>query len=177
MRRLGTVSGSFTRLEGSRLTRTGPYGLTTRSRPYKRLHSGLFGRSFIRGIRRRNIRLTEGVSVTFASGAYRSSRAVLEIATSIAYHLIPGRIIPCGLCEDKSEIVGRTRPPMAASLTGDDKEKRVTETDRVRKLEVELCHLRIVFVTLCVTVGAFMSLIVPMYLLRANTCGPDSRMH
>ena len=66
---------------------------------------------------------------------------------------------------------------MAASLTGDDKEKRVTETDRVRKLEVELCHLRIVFVTLCVTVGAFMSLIVPMYLLRANTCGPDSRMH
>ena len=66
---------------------------------------------------------------------------------------------------------------MAASLTGDNKEKRVTDADRVRKLEIELCHLRIVFVTLCVTVGAFMSLIGPMYLSRANTCGPNSRMH
>ena len=44
---------------------------------------------------------------------------------------------------------------MAASLTGADKEKRVTDTDQLRKLEIELCHLRIVFVVLCVTVGAF----------------------
>ena len=66
---------------------------------------------------------------------------------------------------------------MAASLTGDNKEKRVTDADRVRKLEIELCHLRIVFVVLCVTVGAFLSLIVPLYLSRPNTCVPNSRLH
>ena len=38
-------SGSFSRLKGSRLTRAGPYGLTTRPRPYKRLHPGAFRHS------------------------------------------------------------------------------------------------------------------------------------
>ena len=76
-------SGSFSRLKGSRLTRAGPYGLTTRSRPYKRLHPGAFRRSFVRGIRRRNIRPKEGVSVT-------SCLCGTLNATSIAYYLIPG---------------------------------------------------------------------------------------
>ena len=64
---------------------------------------------------------------------------------------------------------------MADSLTGVNKDSRVKEKDRLRKVEVESCAYRIVFVALFITVGVFMSMVVHMYSMRSNTCGPNLR--
>lgn len=67
---------------------------------------------------------------------------------------------------------------MADSLkTGENKDVRNKnkDQDKLQKLEVELCALRILFVASSIAIGVLLSVIVPVYLSRVNTCSPNLR--